>query len=458
MYGWGELKSGYYRRLPMAIRALCILGAVLLVACMSDMLAGGSTSTQTGAKINLSGRVVDKNDAGVAGVVVEIKRAGLKDTTDALGRYVLEGSVTVSGINGGSASMEPLDTLLVKQNGQKLLSLPIFKWVDVLPDIKIIQRDVSGKLLSAPASTGRVEAVISGEGIPVGQPVVVPLYHFKLSGSYTGFAYFQATVAVAEYVVYVRVLDTAGRFIGRSPDVPFSTMAGNIPIPDFDAGNALPKADAGPDTTDTVGDIVVLKGKATDDFGGQITRFEWDVGATGFFRPSATGDIAVNLPNDPWVFPAILRVWDDDGNSSTDTVVITSVPVRPAACGGTVMVFYADNQVCRQWWVANSEGIETSFAFEIADTAIVKLEGSPIGLPVGYTGPYPPAAQYLVTIRPAGKRGTTEVRIRVLLADGRVQYYNPWTIRNPKPHPLRPFFVSLHSVWLSDVPTAMPTP
>src|SRR5690606_13913755 len=129
-----------------------------------------------------------------------------------------------------------LDTLVVKQQGQELRSVPIFKWVDTLADIRIIQRDISGKLLQAPAHTGRIEAVISGSEIPSDQPVVVPLYYFALTSSYTGFTYFKTTDAILEYVVFVRVLDTSGRLMGRSPDVFFNSQAGNIPIPDFHPG------------------------------------------------------------------------------------------------------------------------------------------------------------------------------------------------------------------------------
>jgi hypothetical protein len=286
------------------------LSAGLVAGCM-----GGSSSTETGSEISLSGRVVDKDNTPISGIAVSLAKAGLTDTTDFQGRYLIEGALPAE---------DAPDTLVFTQGGHAVAALPVTKWVDSLPDLKIIQRDISGSVLAVgafAAKIGRVEAVLTGDGIPADRPVTVEVFYNALASHYSGFVYFPGTNAVRHYAVTVNVYDTAGRFTGRSATVPFSSIAGNILVPPFNPGNAVPAVDAGRDTSLPTGALLALRGAAPDSFGGVVTKWEWNIAGQGF-RETSSGDTVITLPSVAGVYHCMLRVTDNDGNVSLDTAQV----------------------------------------------------------------------------------------------------------------------------------------
>ncbi len=217
-----------------AVRGACLAAALVLAACidLDDRIVGGSTSTESGTKISLTGRVLDTKNAGLGGIVVELSHTGLKDTTDAQGSYSLIGQRDSNVV--GSASV--VDTLVLTRYGMRLATLPVFKWVD---NIRILQRNISAKLLSAPVAPARVEAVISGGQIPTDQPVVRGLDYSYHLNSYMGFAYLREEGNATKYYVFVRTFDATGSLLGQSLGISFNSTTGNISIPEFDAANLL---------------------------------------------------------------------------------------------------------------------------------------------------------------------------------------------------------------------------
>lgn len=293
---------------------LCVLSTLGLVSCGLDRFAGGSSTTDTGNDIKLAGRVVDKDNAPLPGVVVMLARLGLADTTDGEGRYEVQGT-----IRSGRVSPGVLDTLIFLQGAQEIAAVPVTKWVAVIPDLKIMQRDISGFVEPGSIPIARVQAVVSGEGIPDGEPVRAEAFYNSVSGHYSVFVYFPAASGMQSYSVHIDVLDSLGRRIGRSPVVPFKNNAGNIVVPTFNANNALPRAFAGRDTTLPQGSLLALRGSAVDSFG--IARWEWKIGGAEF-RRAASGDTTITLPETPGTILCVLRVTNVEGLSALDTLTV----------------------------------------------------------------------------------------------------------------------------------------
>ncbi|HEX2613677.1 MAG TPA: hypothetical protein VHO02_08790 [Fibrobacteria bacterium] len=218
----------------MALSAAAL--AALLSGCGMPELAGGSSSTETGEKVALTGRVMNGNHP-VPGVAVTLTRAGLTDTTDATGTYRLIGNV--SGVPEASAASP--DTLLFELNGGVIATQGVTGWVAAESDLQLVRRGFSGPLLTdsaGDAPVGRVEGVLTGDGIAAGDSLTATFYYSTLSSSYSGFLYFPPPgAAVRNYAVRVDVYDLEGRLVGRSASVPFSSLAGNITLPAFHSGN-----------------------------------------------------------------------------------------------------------------------------------------------------------------------------------------------------------------------------
>lgn len=216
------------RTLAHAALVFAILGAVNigLVACM-----GGSTSTETGDKVSLSGRVTRGSGEPVAGVVVSLKTAGLSDTTDTAGVYELKGRTS-----GGTS----VDTLRFSLNGQLIETQSISDFEDVLPDVQIVQRGFSGSLDATGVTVTRIEGVVTGDGLAPGDSLAADFFHNTLAGDYSGFVWFLPSPStVRHYTVHVNVYGAGGARIGRSVDVPFTSLAGNVSLPGFRADNLV---------------------------------------------------------------------------------------------------------------------------------------------------------------------------------------------------------------------------
>ena len=60
-----------------------------------------------------------------------------------------------------------------------------------------------------------------------------------------------------------------------------------------------------------------------DSLGGAIVKWEWKIGPMGDFQTSNSGDTTVILPAAAQAaYPCVLRVTDNDGNISTDTLIV----------------------------------------------------------------------------------------------------------------------------------------
>src|SRR5690606_24098193 len=165
------------RRGMPALRAWACprLAATLLLAAtaLSGCPQTAPDTDTTRHSIPRTGPVAGQHTAPAGGVVpVSLSRAGRTDTTDALGRY---------GITRRKAPEETsgvvLDTLRYSMGGQALARVNVMQWIDALPDIQVIQRDISGLLDTEGLTATRIEGVLTGDGIDEENPVTAEFYY-----------------------------------------------------------------------------------------------------------------------------------------------------------------------------------------------------------------------------------------------------------------------------------------
>jgi hypothetical protein len=109
------------------------------------------------------------------------------------------------------------------------------------------------------------------------------------------------------YKLAVKVTDATGRTVKDSARITVK--------------QDLPKAIAGADTLAFTGTQITLHAKGFDTLG-VIVKKEWSIAGANFAAVSKQ-DTAFTAPSSPSVLNCILRVTDDDGFSTTDTVVVT---------------------------------------------------------------------------------------------------------------------------------------
>ena len=95
----------------------------------------------------------------------------------------------------------------------------------------------------------------------------------------------------------------------------------------------VPVANAGRDTTIHMGSYYTLHGTATQKFG-SIVKWEWNIGGAGF-KVTSSSDTTIPAPEtSEKPLLCILRVTDDDGNTATDTMILTAGLWELVGAGG----------------------------------------------------------------------------------------------------------------------------
>jgi uncharacterized protein (TIGR02145 family) len=292
---------------------------LFIVGCTTDTtnISGTVDDVETG--IVLSGRVMNKQGEGVAGVIARLNKIGFADTTDAKGNYIIAASKdTLKKL--GIVLSNIKDTVQYLRDNSTFATQEVKKWVDTLPDVYIIQRNIGGKLNTTQTSFKKIEAILTDLDDSTIAPKHIPLWYFSTTFTYSGFAYF--VNQAGRYSVYVRVFDPDSHVTGRSADVIFTIIAGDIDIPTFSPTNAIPIPFAGKDTVVSVNDTIRLHAAAVDSFGGTIKIWEWSIKGTPFVKTS-TSDTTITSPvAEDTNYQCVLKVTDDDGNMARDTVKI----------------------------------------------------------------------------------------------------------------------------------------
>lgn len=213
--------------------ALAAFLASAVVGCDDkavDPIAGG-TSDDTHSGISLTGRVFDGQSRPMGAVIARLRHRGLADTTDGDGRYTLRGDLsTVAG-----RSLAIRDTLDLSRNGVVVHSLAVSAWVDTLPDVFLVQRDISGEILPGNVAVGSVVAIVWNTR---GDTVRIPVEWNQVSRRYSGFAWSRFTGGLDTFGLVVQALDEEGRVLGLGTPLRFTSAAGDIAVPAFAMGNA----------------------------------------------------------------------------------------------------------------------------------------------------------------------------------------------------------------------------
>jgi hypothetical protein len=119
--------------------------ALAYLSCNKEQLTGSDVGNEDA--IALSGRVLNKNGDGIANVVVKLSRIGFADTTNAQGSYKISASKDTL-ISLGIQLDNRIDSVVVQKDNAVITKMKVEKWIDSLPDVYIIQRNVSGRLLT----------------------------------------------------------------------------------------------------------------------------------------------------------------------------------------------------------------------------------------------------------------------------------------------------------------------
>lgn len=215
---------------PLSLGALAL--SMLLASCDSQgMVAGGSDETHS--SIDIQGRVLTKDARPYGNVIVRLRGLGLQDTTDSDGLFRFQRDSMPVAARTASA----VDTIDYMRDGQTVLSAAVPAWIATMPDVMLVQRDLSGQL-SGPIED--ISRVVCELGAPDGYHHELDLELNPYTKRYSGFAYFRYTGGSDSFTVWVKTLDDSGRMLGRSRLLRFSSKAGDIAFPEFGANNAVP--------------------------------------------------------------------------------------------------------------------------------------------------------------------------------------------------------------------------
>lgn len=295
-----------------ALSAALLLAGAALVSCDArDQVAGGSDETHSSI-VDIQGRVLTKDARPFGNVVVRLRGLGLYDTTDSDGafRFRLDSLPMAAG-----RALAAVDTLDYLRDGQAILSAAVPAWVATMPDVMLVQRDLSGSISGDLEGVGRIACLL---GLPDGTSQQFDLELNRAAHRFSGFAYFRYSGGVDSFTAVARAFDDSGRLLGRSVLLHFSSRAGDIAFPEFDVGNAVPAihlfaevqrsgATTWPkgsyaDTLDWSrelfvgqGQIVRLHALVYDTFG-RGARVEWNLGTGWIAASPSLGATAESCP------------------------------------------------------------------------------------------------------------------------------------------------------------------
>jgi hypothetical protein len=158
-------------------------------------------------------------------------------------------------------------------------------------------------------------------------------------GSFSGFIEVAESQEERVCSLIVTVFDSAGHVTGRSEPLNFSSLAGEVHVPDFNAHNLLPfiRLEDIPLTV-VVGDSLLLRATSEEPEGGRVVDWVWRIGE-GEFR-SEKGHEFKYLParEDAGLHEVTLEALDQNGNTIRSrgslNVILESVSIRFSPSSG----------------------------------------------------------------------------------------------------------------------------
>ncbi len=304
------------------IKNILLLFCILFVVLCTEKPTEG-TVDETDTQIALVGYVIDGGtNKGIKDLVIRLAKTGFNDTTDENGYYSI--NVSEYTLNSKSINLDTLtDSVEVVKDQQVVRTIDVVKWIDSLPTVYFTQRNISGTLEPSIDNPRRVEAVVTGYQYSPDTSFTeyFNMYYFTGASDFSGFVYFKDNV-LDSYSVYINVYNSDSIFSGRSITKGFPNSAGNIDFPEFDPFNAVPEVSLSKIDTAYVNDTINYEITKSDNFDGYISKVEIKKFNDSIWSIIDTSDtiISIILPDSSNIINTYVKVTDNDGNFSFDTV------------------------------------------------------------------------------------------------------------------------------------------
>lgn len=324
-----------YRKLsPCCIYLQVILSFLYLcmMSCTGDNKISGTEISNEDA-VCLVGKVLDMKGLGVSGIVAGIDKLNLSDTTDITGSYSL--ILTKKELIELNVNLDTMNSSVkITNSGNIVSTIKITKWIDSLPSVLLVQRNISGKLSTSNTDFRRIVAVISKLDADrnILEQFSKDLWLNTETMGYSGFCYILNSVSDQNYSVYVNVYNSDSVLTGKSKTVFFSQLAGDIEIPSFDPYlNQGFEISAGNDTTLTIKDSLHLSASLPSGSSTVITKWEWNINGNGFVQTSGA-DTVIIMPDDSIHFTCKVKATDTSGYVVIDSINIGCIRDIPSGC------------------------------------------------------------------------------------------------------------------------------
>ncbi len=309
------------------------LGLFVLLFCMFSLTCTDTTIVKVSGLpiVYLVGKVLNKDGNPVPYAIAHLMKYDIYDTTDSKGIYELLIDSSDTEIVMAKSTVDSLDSLQFLKDGQIITSVEIIDYIDTLPDVFVVQRDIHGKIKETVTEFNSIEAVILNQANS--SQTTAKLFYSKPTFSYSGFVYFVYTGSEQNYSVFVNVYNPDSKFIGRSDTINFSSIVGNVELPLIDPLNAIPTIHVSAESTIGINDTFELSGTAHDNFNGEIIEWSWDPGNTGnFIETTPDSNLRIIAPaKEDDSYECVLRVMDNDSNVAYDTVIVSVETRAPVA-------------------------------------------------------------------------------------------------------------------------------
>lgn len=294
----------------------------------ADKISGSEVTNEDA--VCLVGKVLDQRGEGVPNIVARLDKIKLSDTTDTKGNYTLR--LSKQEMIDLHINLDTLkDSVKIINSGSIASSIQITKWIDTLPSVYLIQRNIYGKLQTEETDSKRIEAVISilNSDSSVKHEITKELWFNNGTKGFSGFCYFPKNSNNQKYSVYIKVFNKDSIYTGKSQIIYFNDIAGDIEIPDFDPFlNPSLMISAGNDTTLSINDTLVLSASVVNNQTSIINKWEWNINGQGFVQTSNSDTILI-LPGDPSDFTCVVKATDIDKNIAIDTIIVNCIQDIP---------------------------------------------------------------------------------------------------------------------------------
>lgn len=265
---------------------------------------------------SFSGTVTDTAGKPILGASIQVVGAtGLTTLSDSSGKFLLtQVPAGIWGLSFSKAGYVDTSSLKLALTRKEAKTGIVAKMRRKLDTALAADRQIFG-VLTNPAGIARLEATVT-----TSTSGTIALTDLTL-GTNGAFA---ALLPLGSDSGSLKLIarDSAGHATGYLT-VPFVAGGTAIQVPAFTPTNAIPKLDAGNDTTVPVGRTILLKAQARDtlDHAG-IASLEWSCGSSTTWEPESKSGYVLALPKDSGALVCRVRASDKDSNVVKDSLTL----------------------------------------------------------------------------------------------------------------------------------------